>query len=235
MIRTCALLLMVSCASAQATTIAPDRLVATARASLDALSSALPGELTITAAALPSSQLDVEADASRVTLQATPIDGSWPRKRIGVPVRVLVDGVPTQTRMVWFTVQWWLERSTYTRAFADGTPSAQLLIVNKRVDVAGILAIGEALGQVTLPASGRLKHAVRAGHLVKPDDFTAAPTIARRDPVTLRVRSGAVELRLPALATADGQLGEAIAVLPKGARTPVLARVVANGEVSIEQ
>ncbi|MBB3804641.1 hypothetical protein FHT03_000357 [Xanthomonas arboricola] len=235
MIRTLALLLMVSCASAQATTISPDQLIATARASLDGLSGALPGELIFTPSALSASRLDIQSDAEQVTLRAAPIDGSWPRKRVGVPVQVLVDGVPSQTRMVWFTVQWWLERPTYGRAFADGTPSAQLLLETRRMDVAGVLAAQEASTQAGAPLAGRLTHAVRAGDLVQARDFAAAPTIARRDPVILRVRRGAVELRLPAVATADGHLGEAIAVLPQGARTPVHARVTASGEVCIEQ
>ncbi|QJD69747.1 flagellar biosynthesis protein FlgA [Xanthomonas campestris pv. badrii] len=235
MIRTFTLLLMVSCASAQASSISPDRLIATARASLDGLSSTLPGELVFTPAALPASQLKVESDAAQVTLQAAPIDGSWPRKRVGVPVHVLVDGVPSQTRMVWFTVQWWMERPTYGRAFADGTPSGQLALVTKRMDVAGVLTVGEASLERNVPVAGRLIHAVRAGDLVQARDFAAAPTIARHDPVTLRVRRGAVELRMPAVATADGQPGDAIAVLPQGTRTPVRARVIASGEVSIEQ
>ncbi|WOB51120.1 flagella basal body P-ring formation protein FlgA [Xanthomonas hydrangeae] len=234
MIRMLALLLM-SCASAQATNISPDQLIATARASLDTLSSALPGELILTASALPASQLEIDTATAQLTLHATRIDGSWPRKRVGVPVQVLVDGVPTQTRMVWFTVQWWLERPTYARAFANGTPSDQVVVVPKRVDVAGVFAIDQVATPGMPPVAARLKHTVRAGDLVQAHDFAAAPTIARRDPVTLRVRRGAVELRLPAIATADGQLGEAIAVLPQGTRTPVQARVVAGGEVSIEQ
>ncbi|QBG97562.1 flagella basal body P-ring formation protein FlgA [Xanthomonas oryzae] len=235
MIRTLTLLLMVSCASAQASSISPARLIATARASLDGLSSALPGELVFTPSALAASELKIQSDTAQVTLQAAPIDGSWPRKRVGVPVQVLVDGVPHQTRMVWFTVQWWMERPTYGRAFADGTPSGQLALVNKRMDVAGLLAVEDASTQIGASVAGRLIHAVRAGDLVQARDFAAVPAVARRDAVTLRVRRGAVELRMPAVAAADGQPGDAIAVLPQGTRTPVQARVIAIGEVSIEQ
>ncbi|CAD2264929.1 flagella basal body P-ring formation protein FlgA [Xanthomonas arboricola pv. juglandis] len=235
MTRMLALLWLMSCASAQASNISSDRLIATARASLEAVSGMLPGELVLTASALPDSQLETEmAATTQMRLQAGRIGGAWPRKRVGVPVEVLVDGVPTQTRMVWFTVQWWLERPTYARAFASGTPGEQVVVVAKRMDVAGVLAADEVAASGEAPAAARLKHAVRAGDLVQAHDFAAAPAIARRDPVTLRIRHGAVELRLPATAVADGQPGEAIAVLPQGARTPVQARVVASGEVSIE-
>lgn len=234
MTRMLALWLLMACASAQASNISPDRLIATARASLEALSSTLPGELILTASALPASQLDTETVTAQMTLKAGPIDGTWPRKRVGVPVQILLDGVPTQTRMVWFTVQWWLERPTYARAFANGTPGEQVVVVTKRMDVAGVLAVDAVAAPGKAPAAVRLKHAVRAGDLVQMQDFAAAPAIARRDPVTLHIRRGAVELQLPAIAAADGQPGEAIAVLPQGARTPVQARVVASGEVSIE-
>lgn len=99
MTRMLALLWLMSCASAQASNISSDRLIATARASLEAVSGMLPGELVLTASALPDSQLETEmAATTQMRLQAGRIGGAWPRKRVGVPVEVLVDGVPTQTR-----------------------------------------------------------------------------------------------------------------------------------------
>ncbi|WDM67821.1 flagella basal body P-ring formation protein FlgA [Xanthomonas cucurbitae] len=234
MIRTPTLLLLLaSCGEAHAATIPPDRLIAAAQGSLRAMSSDLPGELIFNASMPVGSQVGASAEA--VSLSVGPVAGDWPRKRVGVPVHISVDGVLQHSRMVWFTVQWWLERPTYARAFPGGAASAHVVTIDKRIDAAGVLTVTEATSPISLPAGLRLRRSVHAGEVMRANDFSDAPMIARRDPVTLRVRRGAIELRLPAIAATDGQLGDAITVVPQGARAAVHAHVDARGEVSIEQ
>lgn len=221
----------VPCMAAQV--VAPDQLIEHARAALQARSSDLPGQLElIPAAALLSSQ--VEGDGE-LRLQAGTVDGVWPRRRVGVPVQVWLGERLMQSRMVWFTARWWHDVPVYSRNAQAGTSASSLETHVARTDLAGEVE-ARKLAELRMPLTAglRLRRTVRAGQPVLAGDFEPSPAVARQAQVMLAVRHGQVELKTPAIAQGDGEVGELIKVLPSGAAQWVRARVMARGEVVIE-
>lgn len=229
------LLLVAACNACEAARlVAPDRLVEEARAVLQARSAGLPGQLEfVHAANLPASHVDEEG---ALRFEAGAVDGAWPRKRVGVPVRIWAGERLVQSRMIWFTVRWWREVSVYGHDAQAGADVSSLAMHVARTDLAGTAAAGPLFGaEVPQFASGlRLRRAVRAGQPVLAGDFEPTPAVASRAQVVLAVRQGPVELKTTAIAQGDGELGELIRVLPSGAEQWVQARVVARNEVAIE-
>jgi flagellar basal body P-ring formation protein FlgA len=219
------------CMAAQV--VAPDELIEQARAALLARSSDLPGQLEIVpAAALLSSQVDGEGE---LRLEAGTVDGAWPRRRVGVPVQVWLGERLVQSRMVWFTVSWWHDVPVYSHDAQAGVSSTSLETHIARTDLAGAMDVRQ-LSESRMPVAAglRLRRAVRAGQPVLAGDFEPSPAVARQAQVTLAVRHGQVELKTPAVAQGDGEVGELVKVLPSGASQWVRARVMARGEVAIE-
>ncbi|KMM75648.1 hypothetical protein ACP93_10225 [Xanthomonas sp. NCPPB 1128] len=230
------LLLLAVCpmwAIAATTTLAPERLVECASAYLHGLPSSVAGQLELEPSAPVESHLDAEPAA--VTLEAGTIAGAWPRARVGVPVRILVDGKTQQTRMVWFSAKWWAQVPVYADRYAKGTAYGSLATRSARVNVAGLAQRGPTMADAASAAALRLRREVRAGDVVLASDFQQPRTVEQRERVMLRLTQGAVVVRMPALAIDGGQAGELIAVVPEGAHDAVKARVVARGEVAIER
>ncbi|WP_295946595.1 flagella basal body P-ring formation protein FlgA [uncultured Xanthomonas sp.] len=231
-----AFLLLATCpmwAIAATTTLAPERLVACASAYLQGLPSSVAGQLELEPT--PPAESHLDADPAAVTLEAGTIAGAWPRARVGVPVRILVEGKTQQTRMVWFSAKWWAQVPVYADRYAKGTDYASLTTRSARVNVAGLTERGRAVTDEALVAQLRLRREVRAGDVLLASDFQQPRTVEQRERVMLRLTQGAVVVRMPALAIDGGQAGELIAVVPEGAHASVKARVVARGEVAIER
>ncbi|HVJ38115.1 MAG TPA: flagellar basal body P-ring formation chaperone FlgA [Stenotrophomonas sp.] len=229
-----ALLLLILClaaAPAAAGVLAGERLVETARQALQARSDGLPGHLEFRADEVPDSRIE---PAEQVVLQAGELRGEWPRKRVGVPVTIR-GAAREQTRMVWFVVNWWVEQPLYLASARQGAASTSLRWRMGRIDAAGVLASGDLLLDEPDLSGQRLRHAVREGDPMRLSDFEAAPLVARREPVSLKMHSGRITLTLPASAVGDAKLGEQVKVLPSGAGTPLTATVTGKGEVSIGQ
>lgn len=230
-----AIALLLSCA-AQAClamqSVTPDRLIACARAALEARSVGLTGELEfIPRTGLPASQVEGEG---QVRIEAGGVDGAWPRRRIGVPVQVWMDGQMMQSRMVWFTVHWWQDVPVYARNALAGERANVLATQVVRTDLAGVIDADRAGAPPEMTPALRLRRAVRVGQPVLEGDFEPVPPVARQERVALTVREGPVELRTAATAQGDGEIGERVKVLPDGAGQWVLARVIARNEVAIE-
>jgi len=165
-------------------------------------------------------------------LRVGEMHGAWPRRRIGVPVQLWVDGRLAQSRVIWFSGHWWREALVYAQDAKAGQHAHPELARRQRTDSAGIEIIGsEDMGWIE---GLRLKKPVRAGQPVHRSDFENVPMVARNDRVRVAVKVGGVHLQTTGVAGEEGAVDDLIRVLPQGAERSVLARVVARNEVKIE-
>lgn len=171
--------------------------------------------------------------ADRYELVAGEVRGQWPRRRVGVPVNVLVDGKKMQSRIVWFSVRQWTPALVYRQAATSGDVVDPEQIGVERMDVVGLDVPDPR--QTDWVRGMRLRHPVRAGQLVLRTDFEPAPAVARNDEVQLAVQVGTIRLVTSAVAFEDGAIDELINVRPEGVTDMVRARVVGRNEVQIER
>lgn len=231
-LRTLLLIALASpCAGSHAASVDAVRLVEAARSVLEARSTGLPGEWEF----VPAGGLSVsQVEGDEVRVEAQPVEGRWPRGRVGVPVQVWVDGQPAQSRMVWFTVRRWLEVPVYARDAQAGESLASVATHLQRRDMAEFADRAPFADPVDTPGALQLRRSVRAGHPVMRDELRSMPDVSRQQAVALIVRRGALVLSTPALAQADAVVGEQVRVLPEGATQWVLARVNGPNEVVLE-
>lgn len=78
-----------------------------------------------------------------------------------------------------------------------------------------------------------LRSPVLAGHYLAAGQVVAAPAVSRGDVVQVLHRMGAVEVQATANALQDGDLGKTIQVRISANQPPVLARVMAAGQVEL--
>lgn len=205
-------------------------LIDCARAALLQRAPDVATELELIATPLEPSLLD---DGDAVRLQAGKIDGSWPRRRIGVPVTIWRGEQQLQSRMVWFNVRQWREVQVYARDARSGESGEQIPLQIERTDLLAAASPATDL-LVAAPSQARLRRAVRRGQLALAADFETLPAVARADEVRLRLRADGLQLTTVATAQRDGQVGDWIEVVPRDGM-PVRARVTARNEVTLEQ
>lgn len=227
------MLALVSSADAIAgTRVSADRLIQAATEALRSHAAELPGDWEfVVNGQVPDSRVQ---DEDQVRIEAGAIDGHWPRRRVGVPVRVWVGERLAQSRMVWFTVRRWAEVPVYARDGRSGESSETIAVRLQRADIADAPLLQTSGLASVLPSGAQLKHAVRAGLPVRLEDFMPVPAVARNQKVVLAVRHGSVLVHTPAVAQADADIGESVKVLAESAEQWVLARVTGRSEVTIE-
>jgi flagellar basal body P-ring formation protein FlgA len=218
-------------ASLAAQTVTADMLIASAQEALAARSAGLPGEIEyVPSAGLSASQVD---GAGPVRVEAGAVGGTWPRRRVGVPVHIWIEDQLEQSRIVWFTVRWWQDVPVYVRDARAGDRADGLSVRTMRTDLAGVDA-QHAVAPSELTSDLRLRRTVRAGQPVLDVDFEPVPAVARQQSIALTVREGAIAVRTAAIAQRDAEVGERIKVLPQGADQWIQARVVARNEVAVD-
>lgn len=218
----------VSARPAVAQRIPDERILACAHAALLARSAGLPGKIEwVPVGSVAASQ----APGGRYEIRAGEVRGTWPRRRVAVPVQVWGDGRMAQSRLVWFAVRWWREALAYTRAAKSGeavdTASMQMQLVDALgVDTLSVADMAAAQGM-------RFRRPVRVGQAVAKGDFEPSPMVARNAKVRIAVEVGLVRLLTTGVAVEDGAADALIDVRPDGARRSVRARVVSGDEVLI--
>lgn len=165
-------------------------------------------------------------------LRAGEMHGEWPRRRIGVPVQLWVEGRLAQSRVVWFSGHWWREALVYAQDAKTGQRASQALARRQRMDSMGADIIDTE--DMSWAEGLRLRRPVREGQPVRRSDFESAPMVARNDRVKIAVNVGGVYLLTTGIAGEEGTMDEVIRVLPQDAERSVQARVVAHNEVKIE-
>lgn len=167
-----------------------------------------------------------------VTIEVSPVNGRLPRPRLGVPVRLLLDGRLARSLTVWVELH---ERRTvpvYVQDHAVGETADAFPLQSAVVDM--VCCAGTVLGSVEDLAHQRFAHSVRAGQPVMREDLEQAPAVQAHKPVDIELRRGAVRLHTPGIALADGYPGERVAVRPANSESAVITRVLGPRQVRVE-
>lgn len=209
-------------------TVAAARVVAAARAALQAL----PLE--------PGTRLDLHVIGSPpdtvlpdgpLRIEAAAPSGQWPRSRVAVSVRLLSAGHRTKTETVWFAVQAVRSLAVYAADASQGTPAHAVQTRVAQIDTAQLH--GHPAQSLAAMKGQRLRRAMLAGAPVLEEDFEPVPDVDARQQVTVLVRYGAIHMQTRGTALSAGDAGQTVAVLATGADSPVQAKVAGKGVVEI--
>jgi flagella basal body P-ring formation protein FlgA len=198
------------------------------RAQLQSRSSGLPGTLELKVLGRDDS---LRLPAGRHEIQVGAVAGAWPRARVAVPVRHLVDARPVRSQTVWVAVRWWNQAEVYADAFPAGTPVAALKHRQERVDLA---PFGPAFADASPPAGQRLRRPVRAGQPLSAADFEPMPDVLAGTELQVEVVRGAVRLSTSGRALAEGSVGDHIPVALDARRQPVISTILSPQAVRVE-
>ncbi|GAB3040395.1 hypothetical protein GCM10027285_26760 [Oleiagrimonas citrea] len=207
-------------------TVPTARLVRSARA-------VLPAKPVSTHASVIGAPKALRVPRGKVSLRAVRPSGHWPRARVAVPVRVLVDGVARGQATIWFAV----------RAPASGWVFRGDMPADAKVDASDVVTGDFDRARIhSVPVQNmsrlsdmRLKHAVMAGMPVVQGDFEAVPMVDAQSRVEVHLAMGNIRMEVKGQALASGGHGDVIPVLVHGASAPVRARVQSQGVVQVVQ
>ena len=172
-----------------------------------------------------SADLQVPSGSVTVRPRALPVNGE-PASRMVVWLDVSVDDQHVRAVPVSFSVE------AYRDAWVAPAPIAAGAVV-----APGALERREVALTAAIPTRGtasaplRTTRAIRAGEAVGPRNTTSASVINRGEWVSLRLKSGAIELERPVQALEDGNLGALVQVKAGDDAKPIPARVVSAGRV----
>jgi len=175
---------------------------------------------------------DQSLPAGPLRIEVGEVAGRWPRSRAGVPVRLAVEGFAPRSMTVWVSASDPRTVLTYTSDYAAGEAGTSVHVAPALVDMVCCTA---AANDPSMLADRRLRRAVRAGAPVLADDLQALPAVAAQEPVAVAVERGSVRIVTAGVALQDGAVGERIAVRAQQSRHAVQARVVARGEVIVDE
>ncbi|RMH94069.1 flagella basal body P-ring formation protein FlgA [Lysobacter pythonis] len=157
--------------------------------------------------------------------------GRFPRTRMSISARILVDGKPVRSLWVSATFNEPQQAYVYARHYATGHLAEHVQWLPRTINAT--CCSGPFLTDAKALRGLRLKHMVPPGKPVVRGDFETIPPVRVGDVVDIEVANGAVELNVKGRALADGQSGELVSVLAAGAAKPMKARVTGPGKVSV--
>lgn len=230
-------------------------------AELHRASAQIPGTLfAVTATESLQAWLAARSSHADVSVTAVPRDVAVPLGQSVLRPRPMAQDAPLARRMVVWVDVWVEDRFVRTvpvgfevAAYGPAYVAASNLPAGVRVDapalsvreveltgrVAPVWApVGTAAGGARMAAAGearQLRRPVPAGSALTRLDVEIPPAVARGDWVSLRVRSGAIEMEERAEALQNGRIGQTVNVKPSKATSAILARVVGPGQVEITQ
>lgn len=210
--------------------IAAARIVAAARAQIDAR---LGSDVSMAKVTVVGTPEDVLVPAGSVTLKLHPPTGRWPRPRIGVPVDVVLNEQVVRSVTVWFALEVQRDVLGYAQDAPVDTSGASLKLVPRHVDVAAVQ--GNLVRDPHELDGLRLRHAVLAGSIALTGDFEQVPDVDRQQRVKVTVTAGAIQMQARGTAIGRGNAGDVVAVLVDNAESPVRARVTDKGAVEVVQ
>ena len=210
--------------------VAAARIVAAARAQIDARLGADRGAAQVSVVGAPE---DVVVARGTVTLNAHALVGRWPRARVGVPVDIRVDGQVVRSATVWFALSVRHDVLSYADDAPTSRAAASLKLVPRDADVA--LVQGDLVREPGDVDGMRLRHPVMAGSIAVREDFERMPDVDRQQRIVIVVTRGSVRLQGRGVAKGKGFTGDVIPVLVDGAEAPVRARITEKGVVDVVQ
>lgn len=173
---------------------------------------------------LPVGTLDIEPG---------PVAGPWPRRRAGVPVRLMVDGRTARTMTVWVEARDPRRVLAYAADYSARHAGGDLELREAIVDMA--CCAGTPVTTPSTVRSMRTKHGVRIGAPAMLSDFEAQPDIARQQRIDIEVANGPIRLIAPGIALGDGRVGERIAVRADQSQAVLHGRIATQNKVVVDE
>jgi len=179
---------------------------------------------------LPAVSVPAGSTAHRVVTRI----GSTPAtsRTISVPVDILVDEVRYRTVWTSWDVQIWETRPVLARQVRAGQELRPEMFERRRVKLATQngskpLDQGHLLGAVAL-------RDLEPGELVTGRDVNRPNVVALGDSVFLRVRKGAIEARVSAVALQSGAIGDRIRIRTSSGGQELVARILSRDACQID-
>jgi flagella basal body P-ring formation protein FlgA len=174
----------------------------------------------------------MQVPAGKVTLAPVALaPAQMLRPRLVVRLDVLVDGVQFGVLGVPLALE---ARATVRQARRDLRAGEVLACADTETVVADMARLGaEAADADCRDGAWRLRTMLPRGEVLLARMVDPAPAVVRGQQVRLRVASGAIELESAALALADGQIGQRIAVRASHSKEEVLAEITSPGNVMV--
>lgn len=185
---------------------------------------------------------DLVLPVGTVTLQVRPLPESLqPGRRMQVWVDAAVDGRFVRAAAVSFEVAAWAERSVASASLASGAPLDPLAqagaLTRQAVELTALRAAPVADPPLdpsgAAPQGQRLRRGLKPGEVLTAAHLEAAPAVARGTWAQLDARAGEVVVQSRAEVLQDGRVGDTVRVKVANGSGPVLARVVAPGQVEV--
>lgn len=176
---------------------------------------------------------DQVVPAGDLAIEPGAIAGAWPRRRAGVPVRLLVDGHAVRTLTVWVEATDLRPVLTYASDYSPSRTGSDVRLETAVVDMT--CCSGTVVTSVSQIEGLRSKRAVRAGEPVMLADFEPLPDIVRQQRVDIEVSNGPVRLIARGMALADGRIGERIAVRAEQSQAVLQGRIASKDKVVVNE
>ena len=180
---------------------------------------------------LTSESSDVIVPAGRLELAVSGLDNVVPKKRFAVWVDLSVDGEHFQSLPIWFRVTVWADVVTAGHDLGryDVLAASDLGTTSIDITTVGGMPILDPADVIGL----RVLKPVAAGRVLVEGQAEPAPAIQQGQLIDVLASAGRILLRSKAIALADGDLDERIAVQSRSSGERYFATVVAPGHVQV--
>ena len=198
-----------------------------------ALEQALSEEGSRATVSIETKLRDQSVPAGEVAILTTVPAGRFPRSRMSIPVRILVDGIPA--RSLWVNASFDEPRQVYVyaRPYPTRQPGEGVEWMPQTINAT--CCAGPFIENARELKGLRLKRSVPVGSPMVRSDFEPIPPVRVGELVNIQVNNGSVQLNVKGRALADAQLGERVNVLAIGAARPVRALVEGPSKVSVHE
>lgn len=176
---------------------------------------------------------DQQVPAGRIVIDVGEPAGRFPRGRVGLPVRLQVDGKPVRTVTAWIEMQDPQEVPVYAADYPRGHSSEAIQYTHARVDM--VCCAGAQIATPDQLAHMQLARATRAGQPVLASDYMAIPQVRSRQPVEIIAGNEQIRIALQGISMADGYLGDRVSVRPATGSSPIRSVVIGEGKVRADE
>lgn len=193
---------------------------------------------------------DVKVPLGHVALKVRAIPEDAPlSRRMLVWVDIWVDAQFVRTVPVSFEVQAFAPAYVAQRDLPAGAKVQSQAFAVQEVALAGharplkpvdggLVSAGQSQHEIPHESQRepqQLRGALAAGQVLAQKNLRPGPVVARGDWVTLRMRTGDIDIESRVEALQNGFLGQSVSVKQSNASAPVVARVVGSGKVELTQ
>ena len=211
----------------QSQTVRSHELAAAATEAVARRHQSASGKLSAAVATAPA---DIDVPSGVITIRARPLAPGAVAARIPVWLDLAVDGVAYRSVVVPVSVTLREQAYVALRALQPGALASATDFAIAEVDVAGVQALPVGAGG----ARFRLRAALKAGQVLGSNALVPNGKVLPGDQVRLSVREGQIGIETEAVAVAEAEPGQLLAVRPRGGSDIVTGRLSQAGIVNIE-